>query len=201
MPHNKLIMNQPQELYFKLKNEWRGWLSDHHQQKDAVWLVYYKKESGKPTISYNDSVEQALCFGWIDGIIKSIDDEKYKRKFMPRTNFYNWSPSNRKRVEKLIKSGEMIETGLNTIGDYQKTKQLVWPETQIQQPELTTFSDDLWEILKADKKAWDFFNSLSASHKNRYFMWVMHAKKEETRIKRMNEALELLRNSTKNLIK
>ena len=194
-------MNQAQELYFRSKEEWRKWLSENHLQKEPVWLVYYKKESEKPTISYNDSVEQALCFGWIDGLIKSIDDEKYKRKFTPRSNFFNWSPSNRKRVEKLIKSGEMTETGLNTIGDYQKTKKLVWPETQIQQPEFTTFSENLWEILKADKKAYDFFNSLSASHKNRYFMWVMHAKKEETRIKRMNEALELLRNSTKNLIK
>ena len=194
-------MDQPQELYFQSKEEWRKWLSEHHRQKTTVWLVYYKQESGKPTISYNDSVEQALCYGWIDGLIKSIDDEKYKRKFTPRSNFINWSPSNRKRVEKLIKSGEMTEAGLNTIGNYQKTKQLVWPETQNPLVEFTPFTDSLWKMLRDDKKAADFFASLSPSHQNRYFMWVMHAKKEETRIKRMKEAIKLLRNSTKNLIK
>ena len=194
-------MNSISELYFKEKQEWRKWLKENFKQKDPVWLVFYKKETGVTTLAYNDSVEQALCFGWIDGIIKSIDNEKYKRKFMPRTNFFNWSPSNRKRVEKLIKSGEMTEIGLNAIGNYQKTKKLIWPEIQIQRQEFTTFSDDLWNMLKADKKAYDFFNSLSPSHQNRYFLWIMQAKREETKIKRMKEALELLRNSTKNLLK
>lgn len=192
-------MDQQSELYFSYKKDWRNWLEKHHGQKEPIWLVYYKKECEKESISYDDSVEQALCFGWIDGIIKSIDNEKYKRKFMPRTNFFNWSPTNRLRVEKLLKSGEMTEIGLNAIGNYAKTKQLVWPV--IEEHEFTGFSENLMEMLQANDEALQFYNSLSKSHQRHYVMWVMTAKREETRIKRMEEALILLKNKTKNLLK
>ena len=100
-------MNQ---VYFKDRKEWREWLSKNHNIEAGIWLVYYKKETGRTSIEYDDSVEEALCFGWIDSIIKKIDEEKYVRKFTPRKPNSRWSESNKRRVEKMIKEvGKGIE--------------------------------------------------------------------------------------------
>ena len=90
------------ELYISDRNEWRSWLIENHAKENEVWLVYYKKHTGKSTIIYADSVEEALCFGWIDGIKKSIDDEKYAYRFTPRKTGSKWSPLNIKLAKKLI---------------------------------------------------------------------------------------------------
>lgn len=192
-------MDKHIEKCFTHKDDWREWLSENYTSCSEIWLVYYKKDSQKNSISYDDSVEQALCFGWIDGIVKSIDAEKYKRRFTPRINVQNWSPSNIKRAKKLIENGEMTQAGLNVIGNYQQTKSLVWPENNNMGPK--DFSEELSQMLKSDQKAFEFYQSLSPSHKKRYLYWIMSAKKEETRIKRMKEALILLNNKTISLLK
>jgi uncharacterized protein YdeI (YjbR/CyaY-like superfamily) len=188
------------ELYFPIRQEWRKWLSENQSRKEGIWLVFYNKESGKPTLKYDDAVEEALCFGWIDGVIKNLDQEKYERKFMPRTNFYNWSPTNRKRVEKMIKTGWMTETGLNKIGDYATSGKLVWPEEKARQ-EFPPLSPDFFEALKQNPVAFSNFNQMMPSHQKRYTQWVMSAKQDETRKKRMQEAILLLEKNFKNLIK
>ncbi len=94
------------------RNEWREWLQANHDTHNEIWLVYYKKHTGKPTISYNDSVEEALCFGWIDGIKKRIDDEAYCHRFTPRRSNSNWSETNVKRAVLMIEKGLMTPSGL-----------------------------------------------------------------------------------------
>ena len=91
---------------------WRQWLAQHHQHKQEIWLIYYKKTSGKTGVSYEESVEEALCFGWIDGAIKGIDSETYAGRFTPRRAKSPWSASNRARVARLLRDGKMTEAGL-----------------------------------------------------------------------------------------
>jgi uncharacterized protein YdeI (YjbR/CyaY-like superfamily) len=91
--------------------EWRTWLSRHHADRKEIWLVYYKKGSGKTGISYDDSVEEALCYGWVDGQTKGLDETSYAARFTPRRPGSNWSPSNRERVARLLKAGKMTEAG------------------------------------------------------------------------------------------
>jgi uncharacterized protein YdeI (YjbR/CyaY-like superfamily) len=189
------------EVFFPTRFEWRAWLSENHAKSTGVRLLFFKKESEKKTMTYDEAVEEALCFGWIDGIIKKLDEERYVRKIMPRTNLFNWSPTNRERVEKLIERGLMTEAGLLKIGDYSKTRKLVWPE-ETEKPTLQlSFSPEFMEILKQNQLAYNNFCNLSPSHQKRYALWVMNAKQEQTRQKRMKDAIPLLEKNHKNLIK
>src|SRR5437763_14926169 len=108
-------MGQPKTLYVRTRDEWRAWLARHHQSETEIWLIYYKKHSGRPRIPYEDAVEEALCFGWIDSIVKAIDGETVAQKFTPRRDSSKWSALNRRRVRKLIQEGRMTEAGLAKI--------------------------------------------------------------------------------------
>src|SRR5688572_1281048 len=100
-------------LYLPTRTQWRRWLAENHDRvKDGVWLVFYKKETGRPSLEYEDSIEEALCFGWVDSIIKNIDAATYCRKFTPRKEASNWSNTNKSRVAKIIREGKMTEFGL-----------------------------------------------------------------------------------------
>jgi uncharacterized protein YdeI (YjbR/CyaY-like superfamily) len=104
------------QVHVSTRDRWRKWLTANHQkEKDGIWLVFHKKHTGRPALDYEDAVEEALCFGWIDSLIKRIDDDKYGRKFTPRKDTSNWSSTNRRRVEKIIKEGRMTEFGLAKI--------------------------------------------------------------------------------------
>lgn len=98
-------------VYFSNRNEWRKWLEKNHDKEKEVWLVYYRKITEKPTVSYNDSVEEALCFGWIDSIEKGVDAERFMGRFTPRKPKSNWSESNRARAKRLIEQGLMTASG------------------------------------------------------------------------------------------
>jgi uncharacterized protein YdeI (YjbR/CyaY-like superfamily) len=101
------------QVHVSTRGQWRRWLAENYdKEEDGIWLVFYKKETGRPSLEYEESVEEALCFGWIDSIIKRIDDDKYCRKFTPRKDSSRWSNTNRRRVEKIIKEGGMTEFGL-----------------------------------------------------------------------------------------
>jgi hypothetical protein len=94
------------QVYVSTRGQWRRWLAENHdKEENGIWLVFYKKETGRPSLEYEESVEEALCFGWIDSIIKRIDDDKYCRKFTPRKDDSRWSNTNKERVEKIIKEG------------------------------------------------------------------------------------------------
>lgn len=104
------------------RQEWRAWLAQHHADRKEIWLIYYKKTSGKTGISYEESVEEALCFGWIDGTNKGIDADTYAGRFTPRRSKSPWSPSNRTRVARLLREGRMTEAGLAVLPvDLRKT--------------------------------------------------------------------------------
>jgi len=114
-------MKLTDELYVTNRDDWRQWLRKNYATKKEICLIYYKKHTGKPSIPYDDSVEEALCYGWIDNIIRRIDDEKFARSFTPRKPKSEWSEANKKRARKMIKEGKMTEAGLAKIREAKKT--------------------------------------------------------------------------------
>ncbi len=108
-------MDITEKLYVTNRNEWRVWLEKNHVSANEIWLIYYKKHSGKKRIPYNDAVEEALCFGWIDSTVKSIDDECYAQRFSPRRKKSKLSEMNKERIRQLIKRGKMTSHGLESI--------------------------------------------------------------------------------------
>jgi uncharacterized protein YdeI (YjbR/CyaY-like superfamily) len=110
-------MKITETLYVTSREEWREWLANHHQDKAEIWLVCYKKGTGKPSVPYDDSVEEAVCFGWVDGMTRSLDEERYALRFTPRRRRSSWSASNIARVAKMVKEGKMTEAGLAAVPD------------------------------------------------------------------------------------
>lgn len=181
-------------LYFKAAKDWRSWLKQNHDKSSGVWLTFYKKETGKPSLAYEDSVEEALCFGWIDSIIKKVDHEKYQRKFTPRKPDSKWSDLNKRRVRKMIEQGRMTPVGLAKIKAARQSG--MWdkpyrPQISIEMPE------ELKQALKRHKQAEAFFNQLAATYQKQYILWIQMAKRPETRERRIKEALTLLAKSEK----
>ncbi len=182
------------KLYFSNRKEWRKWLKENHSSVKEVWLIYYKKHTGKPRIPYDDAVEEALCFGWIDSTVKRIDDETYCQKFTPRNDKSNWSDHNKRRVIKMINQGKMTRVGMEKVkaakssGEWSKKMETI---KEFNMP------SELSQILSANKKANEFFNELSTSDKKQYIGWIASAKKVETKEKRAEEALKLLKTKQK----
>jgi uncharacterized protein YdeI (YjbR/CyaY-like superfamily) len=186
-------MNEP-TLYAPSREAWREWLETNHASESHIWLIYYKKHTGKPSVPYNDAVEEALCFGWIDSLVQRIDEEKYMQKYTPRKPKSTWSKLNVRRVEKMMKEGKMtpvgmelynyaVENGLLPDMDEQPAKKEgIFPEV----PEY--FS----QALSQNPKACETFNRLAPSYKLAYLGWIMQAKREETRQRRLKETIELL---------
>lgn len=187
-------MKATKTLYVTNRKEWREWLEKNFTTEKEVWLIFYKKHIEKPKILYDDAVEEAICFGWIDSIIKKIDDEKYARKFTPRAKGSGWSELNKKRAEAMIAIGRMTEAGLQKIEEAKRNG--IWSKASAQRKEFE-LSPEYEKILKSNKKAWHNFNSLAPSHKKNYIGWVMSAKREETRKSRFNEVLRCLEQNKK----
>jgi len=182
------------KLDLKSSGEWREWLSRHHDQASEVWLVFYKKESRQPTIPYEQAVEEALCYGWIDSIIKKLDDIRYARKFTPRNENSVWSPSNKKRVAKLIKEGRMTEIGRAKI---EAAKKSGWWDKD-ERPEIQFDMPAEFELaLSKNRKAKLNFEKLARGYQKHYIIWIAMAKREETRQKRIQESLALLEKGEK----
>ncbi len=183
-----------EKLHVTNRNEWRSWLLENHETKKGVWLLSYRKNTGKPNIPYDDAVEEALCFGWIDSIIKRIDGEKFARKFTPRKNKSKWSESNKRRARKMVKAGKMTVAGLALIKEAMKTGE--WQKTTPAEKELVVPSY-FRKALAANKRAQVFFDNLANSHKRNIVGWVTSAKKEETRRRRLAEAIRFLEQKKK----
>jgi len=173
------------QLQFEQREDWRSWLERHHAEVTEVWLVFPKKHTGRATVSYEDAVEEALCFGWIDSLIKRIDDDRYARKFTPRTNTRRWSASNLRRMERLKAAGLMTPAGLAKIA----------PDVRAEAPPAGTDGEPpafVREALAANAAAGAFFAGLAPSHRRRIVGWICAAKREGTRRRRLAEALDLL---------
>jgi uncharacterized protein YdeI (YjbR/CyaY-like superfamily) len=170
------------ELYFRTRVEWRKWLDENHSKEQGIWLIYYKKLSGKPSISYNDAVEEALCFGWIDGKIKRVNDDYYIQWFTHRRPGSKWSNLNIGRAEKLINEGIMRPEGLlvyEVAGIKPQLTNDIRTRTNILVP------DDLMNALKKNSEAYNNFINFPPSGRRLYILWLNNAKREETRLKRI----------------
>ena len=177
------------QLYFTDPAGWRSWLSKNHDKEITVWLEFCKKRSGKPSITYEDAVCEALCFGWIDSIIKKIDDDKYVRKFTLRKDLSYWSEVNKKRAVKLIKEKRMTSAGLKKINAAKKNGR--W--NRVIHIDIT-FKEcaEFIAALNNNRKAKNYYESLAPTYKRQYIGWINSAKLNETKQKRINVSMKLL---------
>jgi uncharacterized protein YdeI (YjbR/CyaY-like superfamily) len=177
------------QLYVINRDEWRDWLSANHATEVGIWLIFYKKKSSMPTIMYEAAVEEAICFGWIDSIIKKIDTVRYARKFTPRSDKSNWSPLNKKRANKMIREGRMTEVGLAKIKAAKKTG--LWDKDSRPQISLD-IPPEFAKALACNQKAKDNFDKLAPSYRKYYIAWISVAKMPETQKRRIDESIALL---------
>lgn len=166
-------------IFFNNQKEFRDWLEEHHSETRELWLGYYKKSTGRASLTWSASVDAALCFGWVDGIRKTIDSESYKIRFTPRKIDSVWSAVNVKKVKALIQLGKMQPAGMHLFNN--RTDAQGYSSEQRNVP----LAKEYEEQLKANKSAWLFFTRLAPSYKRDSIWWVMSAKKEETRLKRL----------------
>jgi uncharacterized protein YdeI (YjbR/CyaY-like superfamily) len=168
-------------LFFPTQSHLRKWFEKNHNKFDELWVGYYKKGTGKPSITWQESVDEALCFGWIDGIRKSIDEESYKIRFTPRRKGSIWSAVNVKRIKELIKFGLVKPAGLEVFNnrDEKKTNRYSFEQKEAK------FPAEFEKKLKANKKAWEYFQTLPPSAKRLSTWWVISAKREETKLTRL----------------
>jgi uncharacterized protein YdeI (YjbR/CyaY-like superfamily) len=176
------------ELYFKTRKEWHKWLVKNHTIVQEIWLIYYKKPSGKPRIPYNDAVEEALCFGWIDGKIKRVNDDYYIQRFTPRRRGSRWSKYNIARVEKLIAEGKMEPPGLLAYREVLEKPELKYDNNADGE---VIIPEDLSKAFSKNNKAFSNFKNFSKSTRRIYIDWLNSAKKDETRVRRIVKLIEL----------
>src|ERR1700730_15023429 len=173
-------------FYPKNRKAWRGWLQKNHEKEKEVWIIYYKKHSVKPTISYNDAVEEALCFGWIDSRANKIDEDCYMQVFNPRRRKSNWSKLNKERIEKLVANGLMTAIGLEKIELAKKDGS--W--NKLDDVYAMVIPPDLKKAFATNKKAWKNFDAFSPSSKRGILSWIESAKRPETRQKRIDQTVK-----------
>ncbi|MCX6236114.1 MAG: YdeI/OmpD-associated family protein [Bacteroidia bacterium] len=192
-------MKELESIHFSSKQAFRNWLLTNHDKSPGIWMIFYKTHRDISSIKYNDALEQALCFGWIDSIVKKIDDDKYVRKFTPRTNIKKWSEVNKKKVVELINNGEMTEIGIQKIDSYLKAGKVEWEITRAKEKETKEFDIPgfIVENFAKNEPALINFNNLAPTYKRHYILWITNAKGEETIRKRLNESIELLKENKK----
>ncbi len=172
-------LSQMETLCLKKRAEWRSWLQKNAKTSPGIWLIYYKKASGKPRIAYEDAVEEALCFGWIDGKIKRLDDDRYAQSFTPRKATSRWSALNIKRATKLIEDGKMTAAGQSAFNPKRKAEPLPM-----------RFPANLENEFRSQKQAWENFQRFPSYYRRMTAGWVASAKKEETQLKRLRQLIE-----------
>ena len=171
-------------LEVRTHQEWRNWLQDHHSSESEIWLVFYKRHTGLDEISYGPAVEEALCFGWIDSIVRRLDDDRYARKFTPRNSDSKWSTINRRRYADLKARGLLAAPGLER------------PPTSrsgdAPRPSVSVIPQYIERRLKANPRAWEYFEQLAPSYRRAYIGWIDSAKQAKTKERRLREAVNLL---------
>lgn len=175
------------ELYVKNRVEWRKWLEANHSMVEGIWLIYYKKPSWKPRIPYNEAVEEALCFGWIDGKIKRVNDEYYMQWFTPRRPGSRWSKLNINRAQKLINEVRMRPAGLVAYKETTMRPELIY---DIKSVNNLLVPDDLMEALKNNIAAYNNFTNFTPASRKLYLLWLTSAKRAETRQSRIKMIVE-----------
>ncbi|MEA2511070.1 MAG: hypothetical protein QOJ59_557 [Thermomicrobiales bacterium] len=168
--------------FFPTPREFRAWLEDHHLDEAELWVGFCKKGSGRSSISWPEAVDQALCFGWIDGVRKSIDEESYANRFTPRRAGSTWSAVNIKRAQELSELGLMRPAGLKAFEARREERSGVYSYEQRNAAQL---GDEFEGLFRANQSARDFFQAQPSWYRKTAIWWVVSAKKDETRRKRL----------------
>jgi uncharacterized protein YdeI (YjbR/CyaY-like superfamily) len=180
------------DLYYaKDTAAWRKWLRKNADKKKAVWLLYYKPASGKIRVSYNDAVDEAICFGWIDSKPNKLDELRSIQFFAPRHPKSNWSKVNKERVNRLIKEGRMTASGLSIVNTAKKNG--AWDA--LNEVEEMTIPADLLKALRENKTAYDYFMAFPKSSKKNILEWIHNAKQDKTRNNRITETAKLAKDN------
>jgi uncharacterized protein YdeI (YjbR/CyaY-like superfamily) len=168
-------------VHAKNRLAWRAWLKRNHQSSPEIWLVFFKKYTGKPSVSYDEAVEEALCFGWVDSRVRTIDAETYEQKFTPRKPASVWSASNIERAKKMIAARKMTAAGKVAFAGYEQRTAAPLP---------TALSADLEKRFQKTKRAWKNFEQFPPGYRRMAIGWVASAKREETQRKRLDRLIE-----------
>ena len=179
--------NRMEPITFETPAAFRRWLQQHHATEREVWVGYYRKSAGKPSMNWKESVDEALCFGWIDGIRKRIDHERYMNRFTPRRPGSNWSRINIDRVGELIQQGRMRPAGLRGFEARREDRSGIY---SYEQRHTAAFSSEIEQRFRAKKRAWAGFEARPPSYRQAAIRWVMSAKREETRERRLAQLIE-----------
>ncbi|MBT3207999.1 MAG: hypothetical protein HN704_06675 [Bacteroidetes bacterium] len=192
-------MIELENMFFRNRRMFRIWLKQNFDKSPGIWIIIYKKHVITKGIKHREALEEALCFGWIDSLLKRIDDERYKIKFTPRKNIKQWSDVNKKIVGELIINGKMTEAGLKKIESYLRTGKVYWAEKGSIEPNKKEFEIPQYILNEFAKNqpALTNFNNLAKTYQRYYILWITIAKTEKTILKRLNEAIELLRENKK----
>ena len=177
-------LNNP--TFFRTQASFRKWLEKNHDKAKELLVGFYKVNSGKQSMTWSESVDEAICFGWIDGLRRSINQESYSIRFTPRRPGSIWSAINIKKVDDLSKKGLMFPSGLVAFEKREEKKSAIYSYEKA--PE--NLSDDFSKKFKSNKKAWEFFESMAPSYQLTAIHWVMNAKQEGTKLKRLDELIK-----------
>jgi uncharacterized protein YdeI (YjbR/CyaY-like superfamily) len=181
-------MEITQKVYLKTRKAWRAWLAKNHERKTEIWFTYFKKVSGQPSVPYAEAVEEALCYGWIDGLVKSLDSDSWVQRFTPRKKGSNWSGPNLERVRRLVANGQMTPAGAAHLPNAKESK--VWQEKHdARRTAPTEAPRELAAALRKSKKASAFWKTLAPGYRRLYGRMISEAKKEETRIRRVERVI------------
>jgi uncharacterized protein YdeI (YjbR/CyaY-like superfamily) len=172
--------------YFESPEALRAWLEAHHDTASELWVGFYKKATGRPSITYPQALDEALCYGWIDGVRKSVDAESYTTRFTPRRRGSNWSAVNIRRVGELTALGRMRPPGLRAFEGRDPSKASSYSSENL----AVDFDADLAAQFRANAAAWDFFTAQPPGYRRTATWWVMSAKREDTRRKRLATLIE-----------
>lgn len=167
--------------------QWRDWLAEHHDSESEVWLVFHKVHTGVESIAYGDALDEALCFGWVDSLVKRLDDDRFARKFTPRRADSRWSDTNRKRYAELAASGR-----LQPAGRARAPSDRGYDPPPPRLPLPAKLPAYIEKALARRPTALRHFQALPPSHRRRYIAWIESAKRDETKLRRLKEAIRLL---------
>ena len=176
--------------FFAAPDKWRAWLEEHHAKRDELWVGFHKRATGRPSITWPEAVDGALCFGWIDGVRKSIDTASYKIRFTPRKPRSVWSAVNIKRATELNNLGQMHPAGLAAFEKREGSRSEIYSYEQRKSARLPRQYADLFQ---KQSVAWAFFKAQAPWYQRTTTWWVVSAKKEETRLKRLSTLIECCR--------
>ncbi len=184
-------MPSEEEIRLETREEWSTWLEENHASSNGVWMLFYKKHTGRPRVPYDDAVIEAIRYGWIDGKVMTVDEDSYKQRFSPRRKRSNWSAINRERAERIIEEGSMTPSGSEKIDEARQNG--MW-ERALWDRRMPPMPAELAEALGSDPDVARSFDSLAEGYRREFVRYVAEAKRSETRVRRSGRVVDMVRN-------